>query len=142
MKAAIYYHSTFGNGGHLMDMLKTELSALGYDVSVFKISSKVEFQAADLCVFSSPTHAANPVGKMKKFIAKIPENNGCYGVVTTYGVEVPPTLDTMSNALDAKGMKKMADLAVKVKKMRGPLEDDAPAMVKQFAESLHSGCQN
>lgn len=142
MRAVIYYHSMFGNGERMSSLLTEELRKFGMSAEMFKLSQKPVFEAADLVIFSSPTHASDAVRKMKKFIANIPDNHGCYALMTSYGYDLPyKTLDTMSASLDAKKMNKVEDLAVKVKGLRGPLPDDIHDLMRDFAEKLHIGCQ-
>lgn len=143
MDAAIYYTSTFGNGERVMHMLQSELVKKGYTVTTEKLKRGTEPRTADVLVFSSPTHAGSPVGKMKRFLASIPEGSGRYAIATTYAQELPKTLDMMDDLLAGKGMKKVADMAVPVKGIRDQsLEIEAASMVRDFAEKIDIACRS
>lgn len=123
-------------------ILMEELIRLGMDVEIFKLSQKPVFEAVDLAIFSSPTHAGDSVRKMKRFIANIPANNSSYAVMTSYGYDIPyKTLESMSSALDGKNMSKLEDIAVKVRGLRGPLPEDIRPIMRDFAEKLYISCQ-
>jgi len=143
MDAAIYFTSTFGNGERVMRMLQSELVNKGYTVTMEKLKRGTSARAADVLIFSSPTHAGSPVGKMKRFLASMPEQSGRYALATTYGESLPKTLDIMDDLLSGKGMQKVVDMAMPVKGIRDQsLEAQAAGMVRDFAEKIDIACRS
>ena len=141
MKVCIAYDSKYGNGKQCMEHLKQTLSKRGHDVQLFSIreTKPRSLPAANLYLFSAPTHVGGPPRKMKKFLKKLEINKegAKYSLITTYMNPNNKTLEKMDAIIKLHGMAKGAEgIKIKVMKMKGPLEDDYKNKLDAFANEL------
>ena len=141
MKVFIAYESKYGNGKKMVDHLENALKGKGHDVQV-SLARETKPNAvpqADLYIFHSPTHAGSPVGKVKKLLKKmeIPQKDAKYALTITSMDPNPKTLAKMDALVQPKGMTKVTNgLHVRVKGMKGPLEEGWEQKVEAFASEL------
>src|SRR5215469_14042382 len=110
----------------------------------------------DLYVFSSPGRMGRPKGNARRFLRKVSLEPGTrYAILTTQAAPRPdkktgtmPTqeeqdrweriIPVMNELLEAKGLKKVAEGAVLVTGMKGPLEEGWQNKVTAFADQILS----
>ena len=142
MNICISYGSSFGNGKTCVDELTALLKKKGHDVARISIkeTKPTDLPRADLYVFSSPTRAGQPLGKVKGFIKKgaYPENAG-FSIISTGVDESTGALGKLADAAAKAGLKKAADgVRIKVKGIKGPLTEEYKDKLNTFAEQLDS----
>jgi hypothetical protein len=111
---------------------------------------------ADLYIFSLPGRIGKPKGNARRFLRKVSLEPGTrYGILTTQGAPRPdkktgklPTqeeqdrwervIPIMNELLEAKGLTKVADGAVLVTGIKGPLEEGWQNKVTAFADQIMS----
>lgn len=152
-----YLHaSRFGNGAAVAEDVRARLAARGAVVRVHHIKEVTPdaLPAADLYVFSAPGRIGKPVARMRRFVEKLGLPAGTrYAVLTT---EMAPAVDKTTGqrpsddeaekvnrvlpllleALDARGLTRVAAGRVYVTGPRGPLEDGWRDKTAAFVESL------
>jgi hypothetical protein len=158
MKIAYYHASKFGNGAMVAEEFKKIMQARGVDVSVqhMRDANPANLPAAELYIFSSPGRIGKPKGNARKFLRKVRLEPGTrYAILTTQGAPRPdkktgqlPTgeeqarwervIPIMNELLEAKGLKKVAEGAVLVTGIKGPLEEGWQEKVADFADQLTS----
>jgi hypothetical protein len=156
MNIAYYHASKFGNGAMVAEEFKKVMAAKGVTVSVQHIrdANPKDLPEADLYVFSSPGRMGKPKGNVRRFLAKVALEPGTrYAILTTQGAPKPgkktgkmPTqeemdrwervIPIMNELLEAKGLKKVAEGAVWVTGIRGPLEEGWQHKVAAFADQI------
>jgi hypothetical protein len=156
MNIAYYHASKFGNGAMVADEFKRVMAARGVTVSVQHIrdANPRDLHSADLYVFSSPGRIGRPKGNARAFLRRVRLEPGTrYGILTTQGAPRPdkktgklPTQDEqdrwervipiMNEMLEAKGLKKVAEGAVFVTGIKGPLEEGWQDKVMAFADQI------
>jgi multimeric flavodoxin WrbA len=155
----VYYHaSKFGNGAMVAEEFKKIMAAKGVTVSVQHIrdANPKDLRTADLYVFSSPGRMGKPKGNARRFLRKVSLEPGTrYAILTTQGAPKPdkktgkmPTqeeqdrwervIPIMNELLEAKGLKKVAEGAVLVTGIKGPLEEGWQNKVAAFADRIMS----
>jgi hypothetical protein len=105
-------------------------------------------------VFSSPGRFGKPKGNARRFLCKVSLEAGTkYAILTTQGAPKPDpktgkmpsqeeldrwerVIPIMNELLEAKGLKKVADGAVLVTGMKGPLEQGWQNKVALFADQI------
>lgn len=162
MNIAYYHASKFGNGAMVAEEFKRVMTAKGVYVSVqhVKNADPRHLPGADLYVFSSPGRIGKPKGDARRFLRKVCLAPGTrYAVLTTQAAPRPdkktgqlPTqeeqdryervIPIMNELLQAKGLTKVADRAVLVTGMKGPLEDGWRDKVSAFADQIMSTAGN
>jgi hypothetical protein len=158
MKIAYYHASKFGNGAVVADEFKKIMAARGVDVSVQHIrdANPSNLPTADLYVFSSPGRIGKPKGNARRFLRKARLDPGTrYAILTTQGAprtdkktgQLPTqeeqdrwerVIPIMNELLQANGLKKVAEGAVLVMGMKGPLEEGWQTKVAAFADQIMS----
>jgi multimeric flavodoxin WrbA len=158
MNIAYYHASKFGNGAMVAEEFKKIMAARGVTVTVRHIrdANPRNLPAADLYVFSSPGRIGKPKGNARRFLRKVTLEPGTrYAILTTQGAPRPdkktgklPTqeeqdrwervIPIMNELLEAKGMRKVAEGAVLVTGMKGPLEEGWQNKVTAFADQIMS----
>ena len=158
MNIAYYHASKFGNGAMVAEEFKKIMAARGITVSVQHIrdANPEDLAQADLYVFSSPGRMGKPKGSVRRFLRKVSLEPGTrYAVLTTQGAPKPdkktgkmPTqeeqdrwervIPIMNELLEAKGLKKVAEGAVWVTGIKGPLEQGWQRKVGAFADQVMS----
>ena len=153
MNIAYYHASKFGNGAMVAAEFKKIMAARGITVSVQHIrdANPKDLPQADLYVFSSPGRIGKPKGSVRRFLSKVSLEPGTrYAILTTQGAPKPdkktgkmPTqeeqdrwervIPIMNELLEAKGLKKVAEGAVWVTGLKGPLEEGWQHKVAAFA---------
>jgi menaquinone-dependent protoporphyrinogen IX oxidase len=143
MNIAYYHASKFGNGALVAEEFKKIMAARGVTVSVQHIrdANPKDLPKADLYVFSSPGRMGKPKANARRFLRKVSLEPGIrYAILTTQGAPKPdkktgkvPTqeeldrwervIPVMNELLEAKGLKKVAEGAVLVTGIKGPLEE-------------------
>ena len=158
MNIAYYHASKFGNGATVAEEFKKIMAARGVTVTVRHVrdANPGNLQAADLYVFSSPGRMGKPRGNVRRFLRRVNLEPGTrYAILTTQGTPRPdrktgklPTqeeqdrwervIPIMNELLEAKGMRKVAEGAVLVTGMKGPLEEGWQDKVTAFADQIMS----
>lgn len=158
MNIAYYHASKFGNGAEVAAEFKKIMAARGVTVSVQHIrdANPGDLPAADLYVFSSPGRMGKPKGNARRFLRKVSLEPGTrYAILTTQGAPRPDkktgqlpsqeeqdrwerVIPVMNELLEAKGLKKVAEGAVLVTGMKGPLEDGWQGKVTALADQIMS----
>jgi hypothetical protein len=153
MNIAYYHASKFGNGAMVAEEFKRIMAARGVAVSIRHVSDADprRLPDADLYVFSSPGRMGRPKGDARRFLRKVRLERGTrYAVLTTQGAPRPDkktgelpdqeeqdrwerVIPIMNELLQAKGLTKVAEGAVLVTGMKGPLEDGWQDKVAAFA---------
>jgi multimeric flavodoxin WrbA len=156
MNIAYYHASKFGNGAMVAEEFKKIMAARGVTVSVQHIrdANPKDLPEADLYVFSSPGRMGKPKGNVRRFLGKVALEPGTrYAILTTQGAPKPdkktgkmPTqeeldrwervIPIMNELLEAKGLKKVAEGAVWVTGIKGPLEEGWQHKVAAFADQI------
>ena len=156
MNIAYYHASKFGNGAMVAEEFKKIMAARGITVSVQHIrdANPKDLSQADLYVFSSPGRMGKPKGSVRRFLSKVSLEPGTrYAILTTQGAPKPdkktgkmPTqeeldrwervIPIMNELLEAKGLKKVAEGAVWVTGLKGPLEEGWQHKVAAFADQV------
>jgi len=156
MNIAYYHASKFGNGAMVAAEFKKIMAARGITVSVQHIrdANPKDLPQADLYVFSSPGRMGKPKGSVRRFLSKVSLEPGTrYAILTTQGAPKPdkktgklPAQDEldrwervipiMNELLEAKGLKKVAEGAVWVTGLKGPLEEGWQHKVAAFADQV------
>jgi len=156
MNIAYYHASKFGNGAMVAGEFKKIMAARGITVSVQHIrdANPKDLPKADLYVFSSPGRMGKPKGSVRRFLSKVSLEPGTrYAILTTQGAPKPdkktgkmPTqeeldrwervIPIMNELLEAKGLKKVAEGAVWVTGIKGPLEEGWQHKVAAFADQV------
>jgi menaquinone-dependent protoporphyrinogen IX oxidase len=161
MKIAYYHASKFGNGAMVAAEFAKIMTAKGVTVSVQHIhdANPAHLAAADLYVFSSPGRFGKPKGNTRRFLSKVKLEPGTrYAILTTQAAPKPDpktgkmpsqqeldrwerVIPVMNELLEVKGLTNIAEEAVLVTGLRGPLEDGwqrkVAAFADQVATSLH-----
>jgi hypothetical protein len=156
MKITYLHASKFGNGALVAEEFKKQMATRGVAVDVHHIREMDAhaLPAADLYLFSSPGRMGKPIGSMRRFLKKADLPSGTkYALLTTEGAPQPdkktgrmPTAEeiarwekvrpTMNDILRGKGLVEVAEDAVYVTGMRGPLEEGWQHKVDDFADHL------
>jgi len=150
MNISYVHASRFGNGAAVAAEFRTRMAARGVAVDVhhFRELKPAELSPADLYVFSSPGRMGRPRGGMRRFLERVQLPAGTrYAVLTTE--MAPPSGDDpaarqrvrpiMNEILQGKGLVRVADDAIHVTGLRGPLEDGWQEKVEAFAARLECG---
>jgi hypothetical protein len=158
MNIAYYHASKFGNGARVAEEFRQIMAARGVPVSVQHVrdADPRHLSPADLYVFSSPGRFGKPKGNARRFLRKVILEPGTeYAILTTQGAPRPnpktgemPTqeeldrwervIPIMNEELDRKELKRIADGAVLVTGMKGPLEEGWQQKVLAFADQITS----
>jgi menaquinone-dependent protoporphyrinogen IX oxidase len=158
MNIAYYHASKFGNGARVADEFKKIMAARGVTVSVQHVrdANPKDLPKADLYVFSSPGRMGRPKGNARRFLRKVNLEPGSrYAILTTQAAPKPdkktgkmPTqeeqdrwervIPIMKELLAAKGLTKVAEGAVLVTGIKGPLEEGWQNKVSAFADQIMS----
>lgn len=148
--------SKYGNGVKVAEEFKTLMAARGIAVNVHHVrdATPKEMPPADLYLFSSPGRMGKPIGRARRFLKKVRLPAGTkYAILTTEGAPRPdkktgrmPTEEeiakwqrvrpVMNAILEAKGLVKVAEGAVFVTGLKGPLEEDWRKKVEAFAARI------
>ncbi len=153
----VYLHaSKFGNGTAVAAHVKDQLTARGATVHVHHIAKTAPQHPpkADLYVFSAPGRFGKPLGAMRRFLDELDLPAGTpYAVLTTEMAPRPDrktgavpndeeaerinrVLPLMVDALDARGLSRVAASRVYVSGLKGPLEPTWRDKAAQFADAL------
>jgi menaquinone-dependent protoporphyrinogen IX oxidase len=156
MRIEYLHASKFGNGAMVAAEFEKLMASKGVSVEVHHIRevSPAELSSADLYVFSSPGRFGKPIGRMRRFLKKLRLPAGTkYAVLTTEATPKPekktgrmPTQEElakwqrvrpiMNGILQGKGLVKVAEEAVFVTGLKGPLEEGWHQKVKAFVTKL------
>ena len=146
-----YVHaSKFGNGAAVAAEFRTRMAARGVAVDVHHIHDlkPAELPPAGLYVFSSPGRMGRPIGGMRRFLKKVRLPAGTPFAVLTTEMTPPSGSDPSSRQrvrpimieiLEGKGLVRVADDAIHVTGLRGPLEDGWQEKVEAFADRIATG---
>ncbi len=142
MNVFIAYQSKYGNGKKCVEYLKTVINKKGHDVEAASIMDiePTSLPKANFYVFSSPTHVGGPPRKMKKFLKKISiGQDSKYALMTTCLDTKTRTLEIMDEILRNKNVSKVSEgVKIKVKGMKGPLENDYKDKIDSFVKENFS----
>jgi flavodoxin len=156
MRIEYVHASKYGNGAMVAEEFKHQMEARGVAVSVHHVRDirPKELPAADLYLFSSPGRMGRPIGGMRRFLRKVDLAPGTrYALLTTEGAPQPdkdtgklPTEEQrarhervrplMNETLQAKGLSEVAEDAVFVTGMKGPLEEGWQHKVEDFVSRI------
>ena len=156
MNIAYYHASKFGNGAMVAEEFKRIMATRDVYVTVqhVKNASPRHLPAADLYVFSSPGRIGKPKGDARRFLRNVRLEPGTrYAILTTQGAPRPDkktgelpsqeeqdryerVIPIMNELLQAKGLTKVAEGAVLVTGMKGPLESGWQEKVAAFADQI------
>ena len=159
MNISYVHASKFGNGAAVAAEFRMRMAARGVAVDVhhFRELKPAELSPADLYVFSSPGRMGRPIGGMRRFLKKLRLPAGTpFAVLTTEMAPAPdkktgrlPTEDEqtkwqrvrpiMNEILRGKGLVHVADDAIHVTALKGPLEDGWQEKVEAFASRIAGG---
>jgi hypothetical protein len=156
MRIEYVHASKYGNGAMVAEEFKHQMEARGVAVNVHHVRDvrPKELPEADLYLFSSPGRMGRPIGGMRRFLRKVELAPGTrYALLTTEGAPSPDK-DTgelpseeerarhervrplMNETLQAKGLSEVAEDAVFVTGMKGPLEEGWQHKVEDFASRI------
>ena len=161
MNIAYYHASKFGNGAIVAEEFQKIMAARSVAVSVkhMRDANPEDLPTADLYVFSSPGRMGKPKGNVRRFLRKISLEPGTrYAILTTQAAPRPDkktgklpaqeeqdrwerVIPIMNELLEAKGLTKVAEGAVLVTGMKGPLEEGWQNKVAAFADKIMSTAQ-
>lgn len=155
MRIAYLHASRFGNGAKVADEFSKLSADRGVVVEVHHIREvrPAELPPADLYVFSSPGRFGKPIGSMRRFLPRVRLPAGTrYALLTT---ELMPGPDksghvlsreevverqrvrrTMEELLDGNGLVRVAEDAILVTAVRGPLESGWQRRVEDFVAEI------
>ena len=156
MEIEYLHHSVFGNGALVAEEFKRVMAARGVSVAIHHIREvrPKALPPADLYLFSSPGRMGKPIGGMRRFLKKaaLAAGTKC-AVLTTEAAPQPdkktgrmPTEEEfarwqrvrpiLNQILQAKGLVKVAEDAILVSGLKGPLEGGWQAKVAAFAARI------
>jgi hypothetical protein len=158
MNIAYYHASKFGNGAMVAQEFTKIMTARGVTVSVQHIrdANPKDLSKADLYVFSSPGRMGKPKGNARRFLRTVSLEPGTrYAILTTQAApkrdrktgKMPTqeeqdrwerVIPIMNELLEAKGLTKVAEGAVLVTGIKGPLEEGWQNKVAGFADQIMS----
>jgi len=158
MNIAYYHASKYGNGAAVAEEFKKIMAARGVAVSVQHIrdASPRSLPKADLYVFSSPGRIGKPKGNARRFLRRVSLEPGTrYAILTTQGAPRPDkktgklpsqeeqdrwerVIPIMNELLQAKGLTRVAEGAVLVTGIKGPLEKGWQDKITAFADQIMS----
>jgi multimeric flavodoxin WrbA len=156
MKIEYFHASKYGNGAMVAEEFKARMAARGVAVNVHHVrdARPKEMPPADLYLFSSPGRMGKPIGRMRRFLKKVPLPSGTkYPLLTTEGAPRPdkktgrmPTEEElakwqrvtpiMNEVLQGKGLVKVAEGKILVTGLKGPLEEGWQKKVEIFASQI------
>lgn len=156
MKIEYLHASKFGNGARVAADFRELMAARGVTVDVHHIRevSPTDLSPADLYVFSSPGRMGKPIGRMRRFLKNVRLPAGTkYAVLTTEAQpkpdkktgEIPSDEERakwqrvrpiINEILQSKGLVNIAEDAVLVTGLRGPLEEGWHEKVEAFVATL------
>ena len=156
MKIEYLHASKYGNGARVAAEFKRLMADAGVTVDVHHIRevSPTALAPADLYVLSSPGRFGKPIGGMRRFLRRVTLPAGTrYAILTTAAAPRPdkktgrvPTEEElakwqrvrpiMKQILDEKGLVGVAESAVHVTGLKGPLEEGWEAKVQLFVSTL------
>lgn len=156
MRIEYFHASKYGNGAAVADEFTRLMAAKGVTVNVHHIRdvSPKQLPAADLYLFSSPGRMGKPIGRMRRFLAKLALPAGTqYAILTTEAAPQPdkktgrmPTeeelarwqrvIPIMNELLQAKGLVRVAEGKVHVTNLKGPLEEGWQKKVENFVAQI------
>jgi menaquinone-dependent protoporphyrinogen IX oxidase len=156
MKIEYYHASEYGNGAKVAEEFQRVMASKGVVVNIHHVrdARPKEIPQADLYLFSSPGRMGRPIGGMRRFLKKAALLPGSpYAILATEMNPQPdkktgkvPTeeelgrcqqvIPRMNEALQAKGLKRVADGKVHVIGIKGPLEDGWQGKVEEFAMTI------
>lgn len=159
MKIEYLHASRFGNGAAVAREFRREMACHDLPVEVHHIRDvrPSELPTADLYVLSSPGRFGKPIRSMRRFLKRMSLPAGTrYAILTTEATPKPdrktgrmPTEEElakyqrvrpiMNELLGGKRLVKVAEDAVHVTGLKGPLEEGWQNKVQAFATRLVAG---
>jgi menaquinone-dependent protoporphyrinogen IX oxidase len=155
MRIEYLHASKYGNGAEVAEEFGQQMAAKGVTVNVHHIrqAKPKELPAADLYLFSSPARFGKPIGSMRRFLKKVELPAGTkYAVLSTEAAPHPdraghmPSEEqlaqwtrvrpVMNEILQGKGLVEVAEGTVRVRKVKGPLEEGWQDKVKAFVARI------
>jgi flavodoxin len=153
----IYCHdSKYGNGAMVAEKFRKIMAANGVAVTVrhMRYADPKNLLPADLYVFSAPGRMGKPKSNAQRFLRQVRLDPGTkYAILTTQGAAKPDkktgkmpsqqeldrwerVIPVMNELLETKGLKKVAEGAVLVTGIKGPLEEGWQDKVEAFADQI------
>ena len=142
MRVECYHASVYGNGAKAVEEFRARMADRGVTVNVHHIDGQdpARLPPADLYLFSSPGRMGKPIKEMRRFLDRLVLAPGTrYAILTTEAPpkpdkdgNIPPEAETcrwqrvrplMNEALQGKGLVKVAEGHIYVMGNKGPLED-------------------
>jgi hypothetical protein len=157
IKDIAYFHgSKYGNGAMVAEEFRRIMADRGVTASIrhMKDTDPKDLPPADLYVFSSPGRLGKPKRSARSWLGKVTLPPGtAYALLTTEAAPVPdkktgrmPTEEEIarwqkvrpiiSELLQGKGLTEVAEEAVFVTGLKGPLEDGWEEKVAAFADRV------
>jgi len=141
MKINIVYASWFGNGSKVVKELADILKAKNQEVTLYRVNEKImdNLPFADLYIFSTPTRKFALPPEMEKSVENFSLNleGSKYALITTYLDPRTIALKKLESILEKKKMVKMVDdLKIRVKGLKGILEENYKVKINKFAEDI------
>jgi menaquinone-dependent protoporphyrinogen IX oxidase len=157
IKDIAYFHdSKYGNGAKVAEEFSRIMADRGVTVSVrhMKDADPKKLPPADLYVFSTPGRFGKPKRSARSFLGKVTLPPGTsYALLTTEGAPQPdkktgrmPTEEEVARwqkvrpiineLLQGKGLTEVAEEAVYVTNLKGPLEEGWEKKVASFADRV------
>jgi hypothetical protein len=156
MRIEYLHASKFGNGAMVAEEFKQQMATCGVAVDVHHIGeiTPKALPSADLYVFSSPGRMGRPIRGMRRFLKDVTLPSGTkYALLTTEMAPRPdkktgrmPTEEEicefqhvrpiMNEALQRRGLVKLAEDKIYVTGLKGPLEDGWRGKVAAFGDLI------
>lgn len=141
MDICIVYASVFGHGRQCVDELSTQLREKGHTVREYSIkeTGADNLPTSDVYVFSAPTRAGSPMGKMKRYMKsfKPKKKDAKYTLISTGSDPGTGPLEKMAAIVDTHGLTRIGNGArITLKGLNGPLEEGYKDKLKAMAEEI------
>ncbi len=140
MKIDMIYDSKYGNGEKLCKYIEKKLEGLGHEPTTFLIkeTEPKEIPEADLYIFSAPTHIGSIPFRMKRYLRKMEFPPGAkVAFISTCLDKESKAVEKMRKRLAKKDIQEVGNgLKIKVKGMKGPLEEGYEEKVDDFLDRI------
>ena len=140
MKTCIIYHTRFGNNAMIAKKIKEHLIERGDEVSIYQISESKPsaIPEAQLYIVGAPTQIGTLPLKAIRFFKRLnPPEGSRYAVFFTHAEAESGVPEKLASIMEGNGAVSIADpLAISVKDLKGPLQDDWEKPLKDWIGSL------
>jgi flavodoxin len=146
VKAIVVYESKYGNTKLVGEKIVEGLKEAGEVDVTFNTASEVDINRIteyDIILLGSPNHMGGPVGSVEKFINKLKKvevKGKHFALFDTYmGKDFEKAVNKMRKRIIKKVPNAPQDipgLSIKVKGMKGPLEDEEFSKCTKFGHDI------